>query len=647
MELLRVGFIAAPNPIGAILQRFGAWHRFRRPPSIQWRQSALGSGKRVAPHGSGPWVFGPVDGSRPMSNFEGVHPTLSTALTERGYETLTPVQLAVIASDLGSGKTVAFGLALAEGLLGDAAKIEPSDKPLALIIAPTRELAMQVKAELMWLYAGTGARFASCVGGMDSRSERKMLQFGAHIVVGTPGRLRDHIEKGALDLSALRCAVLDEADEMLDLGFREDLEFILDSAPNSRRTLMFSATVSKPIAALAKSYQRDAVRISTVSDSKQHLDIDYRAISVAKGDKEHAIINLLRFYDAINALVFCGTRATVNHLMARFNNRGFRVVALSGELSQAERTHALQAMRDGRANVCIATDVAARGIDLPNLELVIHADLPTNRETLLHRSGRTGRAGRKGVSAVIVQGHEKRKAERIFQAASVTPTWEGAPSADDIIKRDDERLISHPLLSEPLREDDAEMIAALLAKHGAETVAAAFVRLNRDAKSAPEDVTVVAPGATAAPTPRDEFKDSVWIVASTGRNQNAEARSLLPIICKAGDITRREVGAIRLQDDESFIQLDARIADKFMANVGPDHMIAAGIRVARLPGQPEFTPRGRGTSEAPKAKYRAEKPHKPGGGKPWAKDAGKSHRKGPAPEGAAKPFKRKPKPNRD
>ena len=444
-----------------------------------------------------------------MSEFEGVHPALASALAGRGYEILTPVQKAVIASDLGqadalvsaqtgSGKTVAFGLALAEGILGDAEKFAPAERPLALIIAPTRELAMQVKAELMWLYAGTGARFASCVGGMDSRSERKMLQFGAHIVVGTPGRLRDHIEKGALDLGALKAAVLDEADEMLDLGFREDLEFILDSAPNSRRTLMFSATVSKPIAALAKTYQRDAVRISTVSDSKQHLDIDYRAVSVAKGDKEHAIINLLRYYDATNALVFCATRATVNHLMARFNNRGFRVVALSGELSQAERTHALQAMRDGRANVCIATDVAARGIDLPNLELVIHADLPTNRETLLHRSGRTGRAGRKGVSALIVQGHEKRKAERVFGFASVKPTWVSAPSADEINKRDDERLMDHPLLAEPLREEDQAMISALLEKHGAETLAAAFVRMNRDAKSAPEDVVAVAPGATAA-----------------------------------------------------------------------------------------------------------------------------------------------------
>src|SRR5262249_11300274 len=208
--------------------------------------------------------------------------------------------------------------------------------------------------------------------------------------------------------------------EMLDLGFREDLEFILDSAPTDRRTLMFSATVPRSIATLAKNYQRDAVRISTASEQKQHVDIEYRALVVAPSDRENAIINVLRYYEARNAIVFCSTRAAVNHLTARFNNRGFSVVALSGELSQNERTHALQAMRDGRARVCIATDVAARGIDLPGLELVIHADLPTNPETLLHRSGRTGRAGRKGVSALIVPNNARRRTERLLQNAKLT-----------------------------------------------------------------------------------------------------------------------------------------------------------------------------------------------------------------------------------
>ena len=251
------------------------------------------------------------------------------------------------------------------------------------------------------------------------RTERRTLERGAHIVVGTPGRLCDHIRRNSLDISKLRAVVLDEADEMLDLGFREDLEFILEASPSERRTLMFSATVPRSIAKLAENYQRDAVRIATASEAKQHVDIDYRALTVVPNDRENAIINVLRYYEARNAIVFCSTRAAVNHLTARFNNRGFSVVALSGELSQNERTHALQAMRDGRARVCIATDVAARGIDLPGLELVVHADLPTNPDTLLHRSGRTGRAGNKGVSALIVPLSARRRTERLLEAARI------------------------------------------------------------------------------------------------------------------------------------------------------------------------------------------------------------------------------------
>ena len=184
---------------------------------------------------------------------------LAEALAKRGYDVLTPVQLAVtqpeldgtdllVSAQTGSGKTVGFGLAIAATILGDRDRFGPAGSPLALIIAPTRELAMQVKRELGWLYELTGASVASCVGGMDMRDERRALDRGAHIVVGTPGRLRDHIMRGSLDMSDMRAVVLDEADEMLDLGFREDLEFILNGAPESRRTLMFSATVPKAIA---------------------------------------------------------------------------------------------------------------------------------------------------------------------------------------------------------------------------------------------------------------------------------------------------------------------------------------------------------------------------------------------------------------
>ena len=330
--------------------------------------------------------------------FPSIDPRLAEALADKGYEEPTPVQAAVLAADAegrdllvsaqtGSGKTVAYGLALAPTLLGDTG-LPPAAAPLALIIAPTRELAQQVERELVWLYGKAGARVVVCVGGMDPRREQRALERGAHIVVATPGRLRDHLERGNLDASALRAVVLDEADEMLDLGFREDLEFILDAAPSERRTLLFSATLAREIVTLARTYQKDAVRIDTVRDVA-HGDIEYRAMLIAPNETEHAVVNVLRFFDARAAIVFCHTRESVRHLHSNLLERGFGAVALSGELSQNERNLALQALRDGRARVLVATDVAARGLDLPDLGLVVHADVPSSREPLLHRSARS------------------------------------------------------------------------------------------------------------------------------------------------------------------------------------------------------------------------------------------------------------------
>ncbi|MBT6860992.1 MAG: DEAD/DEAH box helicase [Rhodospirillaceae bacterium] len=554
-----------------------------------------------------------------MTEFEGVVPALGLALTKRGYSQLTPVQEAILAPELkdadalvsaetGSGKTVAFGLNLGPTLLDGAERFAKTRTPLALIVAPTRELALQVKAELEWLYAMTGASLASCVGGMDMRGERRALDRGAHIVVGTPGRLRDHIERGSLNMSGMKAVVLDEADEMLDLGFRDDLEFILGAAPDKRRTLLFSATVPRSISALAKRYQRDAVRVSTAAENKQHLNIEYRAYTVQSNDRENAIINVLRYVDAKSALVFCATRATVNRMTSRFTNRGFDVVALSGELSQTQRTRALQAMRDGRARVCIATDVAARGIDLPNCELVIHADIPKTRESLLHRSGRTGRAGRKGVAALIVPRSAGKRTERLFQNAKIEATWSKPPSADDIMARDDERILAHAALTEPIADTERAFAQKLLTDHDPEQIAAAFVRLYRAGHSAPEELLDTGPPdrpdrgerpprpdrpprrdrpERGRPGSRDDFKDSVWISLSVGHKHTAEARWLLPMLCRAGELDKKDIGAIRIQEHVTFVELAPGCVDRLLSAVGPSRKVEKSITVTLLKSVPE------------------------------------------------------------
>ncbi len=532
-------------------------------------------------------------------------PTLADALAARGYENLTAVQKAVldpevdgrdllVSAQTGSGKTVGFGLAIAPQIVNDDGRVGPAGLPLAVIVAPTRELALQVQRELTWLYGQTGAVIGSAVGGMDPRDERRKLDRGVHIVVGTPGRLRDHTQRGALDMSEVKAIVLDEADEMLDLGFREDLEYLLGEAPEERRTLLFSATVPAGIAKLAKSYQRDAMRLQTAGEARQHTDITYQMMNVGPRDAENAIINTLLFHDAENAIVFANTRAVVARLTARLSNRGFQVVSLSGELSQAERTHALQAMRDGRARVCVATDVAARGIDLPGLELVIHAELPSNSETLLHRSGRTGRAGKKGISALIVPPKAKGKATRLLKGAKVEAEWTEAPSAEEVQSREEERLLNDESWNETPTDTQAAFAERLLERYSAETIAAAYLRLYQARRSAPEDL--------GAPSPRDddrdqakakrreEFGPAVWFSLSIGREGRADPRWMLPMLAKSGGISKDEIGAIRIQDDVTYVEIAEKSADGF-ATMTADGL-EQGITAERMASAPDFSFRG-------------------------------------------------------
>jgi len=587
---------------------------------------------------------------------------ITRALAERDYKFATPVQTAVleagaserdllVSAQTGSGKTVAYGLALAETLLDGADTLGSPGEPLALVIAPTRELALQVQRELNWLYHYAGARVVACVGGMDPGAERRQLAAGTHIVVGTPGRLRDHLERRALKVTGLRAVVLDEADEMLDLGFREDLQFILETTPPARRTLLFSATLPRAIITLAQHYQRDALRIETRGEASGHADIEYRAVRIAPHGAERAVVNLLRFIDPPGALVFCNTRQSVRHLEAMLLERGFAAVSLSGELSQSERNHALQALRDGRARVCVATDVAARGIDLPNLSLVIHADLPNDAQVLQHRSGRTGRAGRKGISILLVPPSRRRRAEEMLGRARVTATWGNAPSPEEIRRLDTERLLQNPILTEPAGEDDAATADTLLQSHSARTIAAAFVKLYRSQLPAPEEMPDLRPEREARPhkpskgkperhAPRPERREDggktaqdrtrvargcmegPWFLLNVGRERNADPKWLLPEICRQGGVTKADIGAIRVYDAETRFQVDARVAGDFAERVAGRQK--GGVRIFPAPGNsgeqsPPRSPPTTGAQDPVPEKRHTGNPHagkKHFGGKP-------------------------------
>jgi ATP-dependent RNA helicase DeaD len=365
------------------------------------------------------------------------------------------------------------------------------------------------------------------------------------------------------------------------------MEFILETTPDTRRTLLFSATFPRGIVALAKQYQQQAFRIEVAGDEGGHADIEYRAIRIAPADAEHAVVNVLRFYEAPSALVFCSTRDHVRHLQAALLERGFSVVALSGELTQNERTMALQSLRDGRARVCVATDVAARGIDLPNLDLVIHADLPNDAEVMQHRSGRTGRAGRKGTSILLVPPARRRRAELLLDLSGIDAVWGTAPQAEDIRRLDHDRM-KDVLFTEETTADDLVLAQALLAERSAEEIAAALARLYRARLPSPEDI--LDPGERTgrqrddrAPrgddrrdAPRKPGKTSsrhrmeeatVWFRAAIGRKKNAEARWLLPMICRRGGIDKRDIGAIKIMDTTTEFEISERVADAFAARI--------------------------------------------------------------------------------
>ncbi|NBQ50638.1 MAG: DEAD/DEAH box helicase [Marivivens sp.] len=414
-------------------------------------------------------------------------PTISAALSERGYTTLTDVQEAVlnpeyegkdllVSARTGSGKTVGFGLAIASDFLDEDGSAGRAGLPVALIVAPTRELAFQVSRELEWLYAKTGAVIASAVGGMDPRNERRALERGAHIVVGTPGRIRDHIQRNALDLTMARAVVLDEADEMLDLGFREDLEFILAEAPEDRRTLMFSATVPPLIAKLAKDFQKDALRVEVSSKEQQHSDISYQVLNCAPHDSEHAIINALLFHDPDNTIIFANTRAAVARLTARLSNRGFQVVSLSGEM----------------------------------------------------------------------------KITRLLKWAKLEAEWTEPPSAEAVQAREEERLINHPAWSEAINDDQAAFAGKLLEKYSPEQVAAAYLRLYQERRCPPEELGGV---SVDREKKKQEFGPSVWFKLSIGRNERAEPRWLLPMLCKQSGLNKNAIGRIRINDKDTYVEV--------------------------------------------------------------------------------------------
>ncbi len=447
----------------------------------------------------------------------GLDDELISTLSSLGYEEATPIQRETIPSliagrDLlgqaatGTGKTAAFALPLLQQMATDPARRRGGETIRALILVPTRELAMQVAEAIHRYGKSIGARVLPVYGGQSMHQQLVVLRRGVDVVVATPGRALDHIRRGTLDLKSLRTVILDEADEMLDMGFAEDLEAILESTPKDRQTALFSATLAPRIKAIAKRHLKDPVTIKIEGDKARQGSIPrVRQVvyMVQRAQKAAALGRILDVEDPASAIVFCRTRTEVDELSEKLGSRGYRAQAIHGGLSQEQRDRVMKRFREGGIDLLVATDVAARGLDISHLSHVVNFDVPASPDAYVHRIGRTGRAGREGVAITLAEPREARMLRNIEQHTKQKIKVEAIPTVRDLrARRLDATRDSVRAAVESGSLDSYRMLAESLAGDiDLLDVAAGAIKLVHEASGAgkgeDEDLTAV-------PPPREE-----------------------------------------------------------------------------------------------------------------------------------------------
>ena len=584
---------------------------------------------------------------------------MAQALAQKGYLELTSVQEAVLdpalaghdvrlSSQTGSGKTVAIGFLLRNAVEAHAAGGERAAPPAALVVTPTRELAKQVEQELGWLLAPYRVSVTSVTGGASYRDERRALAASPAVVVGTPGRLLDHLGRGSFVGSGLAAVVLDEADRMLDMGFRDDIEAILAQAPEGRRTHLVSATFPREVKALADKVQHEPREVFGSPQGAANLDIEHVIHVVESRERFDALVNLLLAHPEEQMLVFARTRADVARITSELMQDGFVVSSLSGEMEQAERNRALAAFKTGRYRALIATDVAARGIDVVGIARVVHFEPPTDRDSYTHRSGRTGRAGRKGVSSVLVAPTGLSRMLANLGRLGLQPRFEPIPSGEEIRKLANARWYEDLVADDP---DGAVLpfepatwaLAKNLSQHpsAVRVIARLLVRAGQMGPTEPRELTQRDPDALrrrlAAPKPtRAERQSTEWVSfhVTFGEEQGADPRRLLALTCRRGRIKGTDVGSIRVLRRHSVVDVAARVvADFARAAARPDPR-EPQVTFRAAPGRPEAeAPNRPATSRVHAPARRPGPPARPtGAGGPRPIGAG-----GPRPIGAGGP----------
>ena len=515
----------------------------------------------------------------------GLRDELLSALDDLGYEEPTPIQRETIpilltGRDLlgqaatGTGKTAAFALPALQMI--DASRRVPQ----VLVLVPTRELAVQVSEAMFKYGSGLGVKVVPVFGGQPIQRQLQALDRGVHVVVATPGRALDHIGRGSLALDAIHTVILDEADEMLDMGFTDDIESILESTPDDRQTVLFSATMPSRITSIAKRYQRNPERITIGrpdSEPGAKALVRQTVYVVQRAHKPSALGRILDIEAPKSALVFCRTRTEVDQLTATMNGRGYRAEALHGGMDQAQRDRVMARLRDGTAELLVATDVAARGLDIDTLTHVVNYDVPSAAESYVHRIGRVGRAGREGVAITLAEPRERRGLENIERLTKQKFDIATVPTVADLRVRQIEMTVNavREALTSIDLEDFNTVLHALSGEDSDRNIALAAIKLVHESRGATIDELEI-PDASdrmrgkpndgkkkfdkKAPRNAGE-KDrgggkkgqaggagTAFVHVSLGRKAGVRPGDLVGAIANETGLVGREIGPIRISD---------------------------------------------------------------------------------------------------
>ena len=516
------------------------------------------------------------------------------AISAMGFEEPTPIQERTIPvllsgkdvvgqAQTGTGKTAAFGIPIIERMDRTVFSVQ------AIILTPTRELAVQVAEEMNKLGKFKKTLALPIYGGTSIERQITALKKGVQIVVGTPGRVIDHIQRGTLRLKDVKIVVLDEADEMLDMGFVDDITTILKETPEARQTLLFSATMPEEILRISKRYMRNPEKVKIALDTLTAPKINQIFYEVRPAEKLEALSRLIDAEDSDLFLVFCHTKRDVDEVASNLKLRGYEAEAIHGDFSQAQRDSVMKKFRESKIDVLVATDVAARGIDISNISHVVNYSIPQNPESYVHRIGRTGRAGREGVAITFVTPHEDRQL-RVIQAMAKTKLKKGKlPTAEQVMEArtetlrekvqefiDDKRFDTFLKMAERLAEgiEPIELAATLLKFH-----LEGFAKVPEREAGVSLDDTGAAQGM-------------VRLFMTVGREQNVRAGDIIKAIADKANIPGKAIGGINIFDKFTFVEVPRDAAEKVI-DVMHQSMIS-GQKVAVAPAKPrEASGRGR------------------------------------------------------